>query len=120
MIQEFMMSLPEEKKEMLQKIIQMIESGAMSGNKPMGGGMKPPMGGGMKPPMGGGMKPPMGGGTKPPMGGKPGGSDCQQNLMAMICSGKDGMGGKPGMVGKPKPPMGGAKPGSMEQIGAGV
>merc|ERR1719225_1373642 len=117
------MSLPEEKKEMLQKIIQMIESGGMSGNKPMGGGMKPPMGGGMKPPMGGGMKPPMGaggnkpmgGGMKPPMGaggnkpmkpgmgGKPEGSDCQQQLMEMICSGKDGMGGKPG-----------GKPGSLE------
>merc|ERR550517_100764 len=69
--------------------------------------MKPPMGGGMKPPMGG--KPGMGGGMKPGMGGKPGGSDCQQNLMAMICSGKDGMGGKPG-----------GKPGSMQDIKAGV
>ena len=110
---------------------------------PMGGGMKPPMGGGMKPPMGGGMKPPMGGGMKPPMGGghphphphppmgtggnkpmkpgmggKPESSDCQQQLMEMICSGKDGMGGKPG--GKPKPPMGGGKPGSMPQIEAAV
>merc|ERR1711913_229169 len=113
MIQGFMMSLPDEKKEMLQNIIQMIESG----NKPMGGGMKPPMGtgenkpmgggmkpmgGGMKPmgggmkPIGGGMKPPMGtggmgmgGGMKPRMGDKPGDSDCQQQLMEMICSGKD-------------------------------
>merc|ERR1712062_716369 len=57
------------------------------GNKPMGGGMKPPMGtGGMG----------MGGGMKPGMGGKPGDSDCQQQLMQMICSGKDEMGGKPG------------------------
>merc|ERR1719479_321177 len=94
---------------------------------PMGGGMKPPMGGGHPhphPPMGGGMKPPMGTGgnkpMKPGMGGKPGGSDCQQQLMEMICSGKDEMGGKPGMGGKPKPPMGGGKPGSMEQIKAGV
>merc|ERR1712183_1011885 len=103
MIQEFMMSLPEEKKEMLQKIIQMIESG----NKPMGGGMKPPMGTGGNKPMGGGLKPPMGTGgnkpMKPGMGGKPEGSDCQQQLMEMICSGKDGMGGKPG-----------GKPGSLE------
>jgi len=113
------------------------------GNKPMGGmlaallggGMKPPMGGGMKPPMGGGHPhphphPPMGGGMKPPMGtggnkpmkpgmgGKPESSDCQQQLMEMICSGMDGMGGKPG--GKPKPPMGGGKPGSMPQIEAAV
>merc|ERR550517_1587043 len=126
MIKEFMMSLPDEKKEMLQNIIQMIESGnkpmggvmkppmGTGGNKPMGGGMKP-MGGGMKP-MGGGMKPPMGtggmgmgGGMKPGMGGKPGDSDCQQQLMEMICSGKDGMGGKPG-----------GKPGSMQDIKAGV
>merc|ERR1711936_224374 len=113
MIQEFMMTLPDEKKEILQNIIQMIESGnkpmggvmkppmGTGGNKPMGGGMKP-MGGGMKP-MGGGMKPPMGtggmgmgGGMKPGMGCKPGDSDCQQQLMQMICSGKDEMGGKPG------------------------
>merc|ERR1711990_1077758 len=99
MIQEFMMSLPDEKKEMLQNIIQMIESG----NKPMGGAMNPPMGTGGNKPMGGGMKPPMGtggmgmgGGMKPGMGGKPGDSDCQQQLMQMICSGKDEMGGKPG------------------------
>merc|ERR1712241_601466 len=72
MIKQFMMGLPEEKKEMLQKIIQMIESGS----KPMGGGMKPPMGTGGNKPMGGGMNPPMGtggnkpmeGGMKPPMG----------------------------------------------------
>merc|ERR1711874_131332 len=99
MIKNLMMSLPEEKKEFLKKIIQMImESGGM-----------PPMGG--RPPMGGGMKP-------PGMGGKPEGSNCQQQLMEMICSGKDEMGGKPG--GKPKPPMGCPKPGSMQQIMAGV
>merc|ERR1711913_240164 len=69
--------------------------------------MGKPMGGGMKP-MGGGMKP-IGGGMKPGMGGKPGDSDCQQQLMEMICSGKDGMGGKPG-----------GKPGSMQDIKAGV
>merc|ERR1712062_647709 len=87
MIKNLMMSLPEEKKEFLKKIIQMI----------MGSGQMPPMGGGMKPPYGGGMKPPMGGGMKPPMGGgKPEGSNCQQQLMEMICSGKDEMGGKPG------------------------
>merc|ERR1712108_37970 len=86
---------------------------------PHGGGMKPPMGGGMKPPMGGGMKPPHGGGMKPPgMGGKPEGSNCQQQLMEMICSGKDEMGGKPG--GQPKPPMGCPKPVSMQQIMAGL
>merc|ERR1711953_37678 len=97
----------------------------MGGMKPPIGGMKPPMGG-MKPPMGGGMKPhphphphPMDGGMKPPMGGKPGGSDCQQQLMEMICSKIDGMGGKPGGA-KPKPPMGGAKPGSMQDLEAGV
>jgi len=134
MIQELMMTLPEEKKEMLQKIIQMIESGGMKppmgtgGNGPMGGGMIPPMGQGGSKPMGGGMKPPMGqggskpmgGGMKPGMDGKPEGSDCQQQLMEMICSGKEGMGGKPEMGGKPRPPMGGAKPGSMQQIEAGV
>merc|ERR1712062_286796 len=72
----------------------------MGGMKPPMGGMKPPMGG-MKPPIGGGMKPhphphphPMDGGMKPPMGGKPGA--------------------------KPKPPMGGAKPGSMQDLEAGV
>merc|ERR1719219_2271589 len=86
-------------------------------NKPMGGGMKPPMGeggnkpmgGGMKPPMGAGGNKPMGGGMKPGIGGKPGGSDCQQQLMEMICSGKNEMDGKPG-----------CKPGSMQQIEAGV
>merc|ERR1712200_261973 len=98
---------------MLEKIIQMIFA-----NKPMGGGMKPPMGGGMKPPMGGGMKPPMGGAMKPPMGGgmkppmgggnKPGGPDCQQQLMEMICSGKEAM------------QCNGGKPGSMQEIEAGV
>merc|ERR1712062_381937 len=104
MIKNLMMSLPEEKKEFLKKIIQMI----------MGSGQMPPMGGGMKPPHGGGMKPPMGGGMKPPgMGGKPEGSNCQQQLMEMICSGKDQMGGKPGGMGCPKP-------GSMQQIMAGV
>merc|ERR1712183_206995 len=65
MIKQFMIASPEEKKEMLQKIIQMIESG----NKPMGGGMKPPMGTGGNKPMGGGMKPPMGTGGNKPMGG---------------------------------------------------
>merc|ERR1711953_1443412 len=140
MIQQFMMTLPEEKKKMLQKLIEMIQmmkpmgggmKPPMGGMKPPMGGMKPPMGGmkptmgGMKPPMGGGMKPhphphphPMDGGMKPPMGGKPGGSDCQQQLMEMICSKIDGMGGKPGA--KPKPPMGGAKPGSMQDLEAGV
>merc|ERR1712200_228608 len=105
MIQDFMITLPEEKKEMLEKIIQMIFA-----NKPMGGGMKPPMGGGIKPPMGGGMKPPMGGGMKPPMGGgmKPEGPDCQQQLMEMICSGKEAM------------QCNGGKPGSMQEIEAGV
>merc|ERR1712079_128166 len=44
MIQQFMLAEQEEKKEMLEKTIQMIFA-----NKPMGGGMKPPMGGGMKP-----------------------------------------------------------------------
>merc|ERR1711953_1104320 len=144
MIKNLMMSLPEEQKEFLKKIIQMIMgSGQMP---PMGGGMKPPMGGkppmGVKPPMGMGGKPkppmgkppmgmggkpkppmgkppmggrpPMGGGMKPPgMGGKPEGSNCQQQLMEMICSGKDQMGGKPGGMGCPKP-------GSMQQIMAGV
>merc|ERR1712062_28270 len=101
MIKNLMMSLPEEKKEFLKKIIQMIMgSGQMP---PMGGGMKPPYGGGMKPPMGGGMKPPMGGGMKPP-----GGSDCQQQLMEMICSGKEAM------------QCNGGKPGSMQEIEAGV
>merc|ERR550532_3177794 len=132
MIQQFMMTLPEEKKKMLQKLIEMIQmmkpmggmNPPMGGMKPPMGGMKPPMGG-MKPPMDGGMKPhphphphPMDGGMKPPMGGKPGGSDCQQQLMEMICSKIDGMGGKPGA--KPKPPMGGAKPGSMQDLEAGV
>merc|ERR1711913_127047 len=114
MIQDFMMTLPDEKKEMLKKIIKMIFANKpMSpGMKPpMGGGMKPPMGGGIKPPMGGGMKPPMGGGMKPPMGGgmkPPGGSDCQQQLMEMICSGKEEM------------QCNGGKPGSMQEIEAGV
>merc|ERR1719220_341142 len=89
MIQQFMMTLPEEKKKMLQKLIEMIQ-----------------------------MMKPMDGGMKPPMGGKPGGSDCQQQLMEMICSKIDGMGGKPGF--KPKPPTGGAKPGSMQDLEAGV
>merc|ERR1719382_683542 len=144
LIQKLMMSLPEEKKEMLQKIIQMIlSSGGMGGGMkpPMGtGGNKPhphphphpPMGGGGnkpiqpgKPGMGGGGMKPMGTGGnkpikpgKPGMGGKPEGSDCQQQLMEMICSGKEGMGGKPG--GKPKPHMGEGKPGSMPQIEAAV
>merc|ERR1711913_53372 len=97
MIQGFMMSLPDEKKEMLQNIIQMIESG----NKPMGGGMKPPMGTGGNKPMGGGMKPPMGTGENKPMGG----------------------GMEPPMgTGENKPMGGGMKPmgGGMKPMGGGM
>merc|ERR1711913_206587 len=100
MIQQFMMAEQEEKEEMIQDFMMTLPDEKKEmlkkiikmifANKPMSPGMKPPMGGGMKPPMGGGMKPPMVGGMKPRMGGKP------------------------------KPPMGGAKPGSMEQIEAGV
>merc|ERR1711874_225261 len=122
-VQQFMMASPEEKKEFLKKIIQMIMGGGMGGGMGgMGGGGMPGMGGSGKPgkppgmgpkPPGMGPKPPGMGGKPPGMGGKPEGSNCQQQLMEMICSGKDEMGGKPGGMGCPKP-------GSMQQIMAGV
>merc|ERR1712241_643644 len=104
MIQQFMIAEQEEKEEMIQEFMMTLPEEKKEmlkkiikmifASKPMGAGMKPPMGGGMKPPMGG--------------GNKPGGSDCQQQLMEMICSGKEAM------------QCNGGKPGSMQEIEAGV